>query len=123
MKLFAVKFRHIFVEVLCLARFMKNVDAFSRFFRPKAKLFEFRCILEVSPCKLYKKKFWVHFSNFSFQKGSCLLMSSDAFWKILPCKVYEKSSGAFSRFMYFKMKLFAMKFRRFLDALRLQGSQ
>jgi len=50
-------------------------------------------------------------------------MSSDAFWKILPCKVYEKSSGAFSRFMYFKTKLFAMKFRRILDALRLQGLQ
>jgi len=48
MKLFAVKFRRIF-EVLCLARFMKNVDAFSRFFRPRAKQFadEFRCILQV----------------------------------------------------------------------------
>jgi len=48
MKLFAVKFRRIF-KVLCLASFMKNVDAFSRFFRPKGKLFavEFRCILEV----------------------------------------------------------------------------
>jgi len=70
-----------------------------------------------------KKKFWAHFSNFLFQKVSCLLMSSDAFCMISPCKVYEKSSDAFSRFMYLKTKLLAVKFRRILDVLRLQGLQ
>jgi len=50
-------------------------------------------------------------------------MSSDAFWKISPFMVYEKSSGAFSQFMYLKTKLFALKFRRILDVLHLQGLQ
>jgi len=35
----------------------------------------------------------------------------------------KKVLGAFSRFMYLKTKLFAVKFRRILDVLRLQGLQ
>jgi len=65
MKLFAEKLRLI-LEVLCLARFMKKVDASSRFFRPKAKLFaaEFRRILEVFSMQALYTKFWVHFPIF-----------------------------------------------------------
>ena len=36
----------------------------------------------------------MHFSNFGVQKWSCLLLSSDAFWKFSACKVYRKKFWA-----------------------------
>jgi len=39
----------------------------------------------------------------------------------LPASFAEKVLGAYSRFMRPKTKLFAVKFRRILDVLRLQG--
>jgi len=43
----------------------KVLGTISRFVRPKMKRFavKFRRILEVSPCKLYKKMFWAHFPD------------------------------------------------------------
>jgi len=39
------------------------------------------------------KKLWVHFFDFSVQKWSYLLLSSDAIWKLWLCQVYEESFG------------------------------
>ena len=41
----------------------------------------------------FVKKIWVHFLDFCVQKWSCLLLSSDAFWKFSLDEVYEKRSG------------------------------
>ena len=50
-----------------------------------------------------------------------MLWSWDAFWTFFPCKLYKTFLGAFSRFLCPQMKLFAVKFRRILEVLRLQG--
>ena len=39
------------------------------------------------------KKLWAHFLDFSVQKWGCLLLSSDAFWKLCLWQVYEESFG------------------------------
>jgi len=97
-----------------------------------------------SLCKLYKK-FLGSFSRFCVQKRSCLSWNSEAFWKLsvykvcregsfcfevhthfgssLPVTFTEKVMGACSWFMRPKTKLFAVKFRRILEALRLQDLQ
>ena len=63
------------------------------------------------------------FTIYVSKKRSSLLMSSDAFWKFLPCQLGKKVVGAFSRFLPQKTKLFAVKFKRILEVLCLQGSQ
>jgi len=59
----------------------------------------------------FKKKLWAQFHDLCVQKWSCLLWSSDAFWKFSPCKLCKKVVGTFSRFVHPKTKLFAVKFR------------
>jgi len=100
----------------------KVLGAFSRFMRPKIKLFlaKFRRNLEVSPCDIYKNKFIGHYHDFCVQKRSSLPWSSDGFWKFSPCKLYKKVMRAIMRP---KTKLLAVKFRRISDVLRLQGLQ
>jgi len=59
-----------------LARFVKKVlGAFSRFLRPKTKLFavKFRRILEVLHPQGLQRKFWANFHDLCVQKRSCLL--------------------------------------------------
>jgi len=74
---------------------MKFLGAFSRFMRPKTKLFsvKYRRILEVLCLQGLRIKFWAHFHDLCVQKRSCLPWSSGAFWKFSPCEVYKKSSG------------------------------
>jgi len=77
-------------------RFMKKVlDAFSRFMRPKTKLFsvKFRRILEVFGLQGLQKKFWAQFHGLCVQKRSCFPWSSDAFSKFSASKVQRKSFG------------------------------
>ena len=87
------------------------LGAFSWFLRLKSKLFamKFWCIfwvirhkslqkcfgriIEVFTLQV-KKKFWAHFLDYCVQKHSCLLWSSDAFWKFFACKVYKKKLWA-----------------------------
>jgi len=79
-----------------LARFTeKVVGAFSRFMRPKAKLFavKFRRILEVLYLQFLQKKLWEQFHDLCVQKRSCLPWNSDAFWKFSACEFYRKSCG------------------------------
>jgi len=64
-----------------LACFLKKVlGAFSRFLRPKMKLFavKFRRILELLSLQVLQKKFWAQFHDLCVQKRSGLLCSSDA---------------------------------------------
>ena len=78
------------------ASFAENVlGTISRFVRPKTKLFaaKFRDILEVLHLQDLQKNFRVHFHDFCVQKWSCLLLSSDAFWKFSPYELYAKSFG------------------------------
>ena len=39
------------------------------------------------------EKFMTHHLDFCVQKRTCMLLSSDTFWKFSPYEVYEKSSG------------------------------
>ena len=72
----------------------KVLDKFSRFLCSKTKLFavKFTHILQVICLQVLQKKFWVQFHNLCVQKRSCLLYSSDAFWKVSACKI-ERSCG------------------------------
>ena len=142
-----------------LARFTEKVlGEFSQFLRRKAKLFavNFTRIFDVFVLHALFKMFWAHFHDSCFQKRSCLLWNSDAFWKFSACKFYRKGSrhnsticvsknevvcceiqmhfgsslpasciekvqGAIPLFVCPKMKLFAVKFRRILEALAFQA--
>jgi len=54
---------------------------------------KFRRISEVLCLQVLQKKLWAHFHDLCVQTRSCLLWSSDAFWKFLLCQVYEQSFG------------------------------
>jgi len=93
--MFAVKFRRN-LEVLCLKGLQKKVlGAISRSLCPKTKRFavKFRRILDVFALHASYKMFWAHFHDICIQKRSCLLWSSDEFWKFSGCRFYRKSSG------------------------------
>ena len=78
---------------LSASKVYKNVlGAFSWLLRAKTKLLAMksRCILEVFTVQV-KKRFWVHFLDFSVQKRRYFTCSSDAFWKLSACKFYRKS--------------------------------
>ena len=70
----------------------KVVGGIPRFVCPKTKLFDvkFRRILEVLCLQDLQKKLWAQFHTLCVQKRSCLLWSSDAFWKFLHCKLCKK---------------------------------
>ena len=111
------------LEIFRLQVYKKVLGAFSRFMRPKMKLFAvtLRRILEVFVLQGLWRRFWAHFHDLCFQKWSCFLRSSDAFRKFSSCKVYKKILGALLRFMRPKMKLFAINLRRILEVFALRG--
>jgi len=97
-KLFAVKFRHIF-EVFSVQALEKSYGCICSIFASKN---EAVCCWVQTHFRSFRilrfmKKFWVHFHDLCLQTRSCLLWSSDAFWKLSPCKLYEKVLGSFSR--------------------------
>ena len=120
-KLFPVKFRRI-SKVFRLQDLQKVLGEIPRFMCPRRKLFEvkFRIFWTLYACKVYRK-FWVQFHDLCVQKQSCLLWSSDAFWKFSLGRFTDKVLGALSRFMCPKMKLFPAKFRLILDVFTLRG--
>ena len=83
-------------ESFLLASFTeKVVGAIPQYVRPKIKLFAMKCwrLSKVLFLQVLQKKLWAQFHDLCVQKWSCVLWSSDAFWKFLPCKLYKKSSG------------------------------
>jgi len=79
----------------------KVLDKFSRFMCPKTKLFavKFTHILHAICLQVLRRKFWAQFHSLCVQKRSCLLCSSDAFWRFPLARLIKKVVGAFSRFM------------------------
>jgi len=73
----------------------KVLGAIPRFVRLKTKLFavKFRRISKVFCLQGLQKKLRAQFHDLCVQKRSCLLWSSDAFWKFSACEFYRKSSG------------------------------
>ena len=59
----------------------------------KLYIIEFRRNLEIVALPGLWRKFWAHFHDLCVQKRSCLLWSSDVFWKFSIFKVYKKISG------------------------------
>jgi len=106
-----------------LCKVKKVLGAFSRFLRPKTKVFavKFRRILEFLCLQVLQKKFWAQFHKLRVQKRSGSLWRSEASWKFSPCKVTEKVLGAFSCFLRAKTKLYAVKFRRIFDVFALHA--
>ena len=79
-----------------LSSFIKKVaGAFSRFLRPKMKLFavKFRRILELLCLWVLQRKLLAQFHDLCAQKLSCLLWNSDVLWKLSAKKFYRKSFG------------------------------
>ena len=74
-------------------------DAIRKFSSYEVYELKFRRIFEVLRLQGLQKKFWAHIYDLCVQKRSCLLCSSDAFWKVSACKIDEKILGAFSRFV------------------------
>jgi len=82
---------------------IKVVGAFSRFLRPKTKLFvvKFRRILEILCLQGLQKKVLGAISQFIRPKTKLFAVySSDAFWKVSACRIDKKGVGTFSRFMF-----------------------
>ena len=80
-----------------LCKLKKFLGTFSRFLRPKTKVFavKFRCILEALCLQVLQKKLWAQFLDLCVQKRSGLLLSSDAFWKFSPCQIDKRSWAHF----------------------------
>ena len=72
----------------------KVLYEFSRFMRPKTKVFalKFTHILKFSACKVYRKSNGRIFTIYASKKRNRLLRSSAALWKFSACKVYRKKS-------------------------------
>jgi len=106
-----------------LCKLKKSSGRICRFLRPKTKVFSsnFRRNLEVLVLQVLQKKFWVQFHELCVQKRSCLLWSSDAFWKFLPCKLCKKSSGRIFSIYASKNKLFTVEFRCILEVFAFQA--
>jgi len=89
------EFRMYFGSSLPASFIEKLLGAISRFMHPKMKLFavEFRHILEVLCLQVLKEKLWAQFHDLCVQKWSCMLWSSDTFWKFSAREFYRKSCG------------------------------
>ena len=78
--------------------------------------------LEVFVLQDLQKLFWMHFYDLCVNKRSCLLWSSDAFWRFYTWKVYiQRVLSTFSRNLRPETKLFAVEFRCSLEVFALQG--
>jgi len=103
----------------------KVVGAIPRFVCPKMKPFaaKFRRILEVCPFQALSKSSGRIFPiDASKNEVACREIQTH-FGSFLPASFKEKVVGAIPRFVCPKTKLFALKFRRILEVLHLQGLQ
>jgi len=114
---------HMHLGSFRLARFIKNVlGAFSRFMCPKMKMFavKLRCILEVLRLQIYRKNSGHIFTIYvSKNKAVCceVHMHLGSFHI---AKFVKYVLGRFSWFMWMKMMLCAVQFRRSLEVFRWQ---
>ena len=106
------------------ARFTeKIVGAIPRFVRPKTKLFaiKFRHILEFFACKICRKSCGGNSTICASKNEAVCCEFQTQFGSFRLASFVKKVLGAFSQFMCPKTKLFAVKFRRILEFLALQG--
>ena len=106
------------------ARFTKRfLGAFSLLMHPKTKMsaVKFRQILKVFSMQTLWKSSWRNFTiNASKNKAVCREVQTH-FGSFLRASFIKTFLGAFSHFWHPQTKLFAVKFRRILEVLRLQG--
>ena len=76
-----------------------------------------------SACKIYRKSFGRNFTIYASKSKVVCREVQRYFGRCTPARFTEKVLGAWSQFIYPKTKLFAVKFRRILDVVRLQGLQ
>jgi len=110
----------------CLMRFMKKVlGTLSRFFRPKTELFAVNsdAFWKFSSCNVHKKISGRIFTIYVSENEAVCSEVHTHFGSSLPASFAEKVLGAYSWLMRPKTKLFAVKFRRILKVLRIQGLQ
>jgi len=106
------------------ARFTKRfLGAFSRLMRLKTKMsaVKFRQILKVFSMQTLWKSSWHNFTiNASKNEAVCREVQTH-FASFLRASFLKTFLGAFSRFLRPQTKLFAVKFKRILEVLCLQG--
>ena len=106
------------------ARFTKRfLGAFSLLMHPKTKMsaVKFRQILKVFSMQTLWKSSWRNFTiNASKNKAVCREVQTH-FGSFLRASFIKTFLGAFSHFWHPQTKLFAVKFRRILEVLCLQG--
>jgi len=131
-KIAAFKNEAVFCEIQChVQKFLackfcrKSSGRNFRFMCPKAKLFvvKFRRMLEVLDLQVLQKKFWAQFSVYASKHKFVYREIQTHVRSFRPASFAEKVLGAYLRFMFPNTKLFAVKFRRIFEVLRLQGSQ
>ena len=106
------------------ASFAEEVlGALSPFMRLKMKLFavKFRRILELLCLQGLQKKFMAYYHDLCVQKWSCLLLSSDAFWKFPAFKVYKKISGCIFSIYASKSEAVCREVRADLEVFSMQA--
>jgi len=99
------------------------MGAFSRFMRPKMKLFtvEFRRIMKFSACEFYRKCFGHIFPIYVSKNEAVCCGVQTHFESTLAARFTEKVLGALPRFVCPKMKRFAVKFRCILEIFAFQA--
>ena len=106
------------------SRFTKRFHgAFSRFMRPKAKLFsvKFRGILEVFSMQALWRSSWRTFTINASKNVTVCREVQTRFGTSPLARFIEKVMGEISRFMRLKTKLFAVKLRRILEVFSVQA--
>ena len=103
----------------------KVLGTISRFVRPETKLFEVSSdtFWKLSACKFYRKSSGHNFSICASKNEAVCYEVQTHFGSFHLSRFIKKVLGAFSQFMRPKTKLIAMKFRRILEVLCLQGLQ
>jgi len=101
------------------------MGALLRFLRPQTKLFavEFRRILEIFPFDVYKESSGRIITIFASKNGAVCREVQTQFESSPNSGFTKRFLGAFSPFLRPKTKLFAVKFRRIFEVLRIQGLQ
>jgi len=74
-----------------------------------------------SACKVHSNSSWRNFTIYASKNEVLCLGVQAHFGSSLPASFAEKILGACSRFLRPKAKLFAVKFKRILELLRLQN--
>ena len=123
MKMFPVKFRNIF-EVFTLQA--SHIMFWAQFHdsciqKQSCLLWSSDAFSKFSICKFYEVL--AHFQDNCSQKQNCLVEVQMYFGNLRLVSFIKKIFGAISRFVRPKTKVLAVKFRRILQVLHLQGLQ